>query len=42
MLLIKTKLKESLQNLSIELIGDVLSIAVALVIGYYVKVFFLM
>ncbi|MFT9850015.1 MULTISPECIES: hypothetical protein [Bacillales] len=36
------KLKGSLQNLSIELIGDALTIAVSLVIGYYVKVFFLM
>ncbi|MFT4413347.1 hypothetical protein ACLM5H_05760 [Fredinandcohnia humi] len=36
------KLKGSLQNLSIELIGDALTIVVSLVIGYYVKVFFLM
>ncbi|MEI2368003.1 hypothetical protein [Niallia circulans] len=35
------KLKGSLQNLTIELVGDVLTIAVALVVGYYVKVFFL-
>ncbi|WML29360.1 hypothetical protein RCG24_15500 [Neobacillus sp. OS1-32] len=36
------KLKGPLQNLTIELVGDVLTIAVALVVGYYVKVFFLM
>ncbi|KIN51148.1 MULTISPECIES: hypothetical protein [Bacillaceae] len=42
MLLNKTKLKESLLNLSVELLGDFLMIAIALVMGYYAKVFFLM
>ncbi|WP_268926822.1 hypothetical protein [Niallia circulans] len=42
MLLNKTKLRETLQNLSIEMIGDLLMIAISLVMGYYAKVFFLM
>lgn len=42
MLLKKTKLKESLLNLSVELLGDFLMIAIALIIGYYVKVSFFM
>jgi hypothetical protein len=42
MLLNKTKLKESMLNFSIELFGDFLMIAISLVIGYYVKISFLM
>ncbi|MFB6469510.1 hypothetical protein ACE38V_22515 [Cytobacillus sp. Hz8] len=42
MLLKKTKLKESLLNLSVELIGDVFMIAISLIIGYYAKVSFFM
>lgn len=42
MLLNKTKLKESLLNLSVELLGDCLMIAISLIMGYYVKVYFFM
>ncbi|MEI2364630.1 hypothetical protein [Niallia circulans] len=42
MLFNKTKLKENLQNLSIELVGDALTVAIALILGYYVKTTFFM
>ncbi|MFK5707503.1 MULTISPECIES: hypothetical protein [Bacillaceae] len=42
MLLNKTKLKESMLNLSIEMIGDLLMIAISLFVGYYTKILFLM